>query len=91
MILYESLKPVDGGIALLAVLPRLLNGAVFGFSCLALGYVLNSFFRFLAPAMAMKLGPSLLLPGFLAGATLCLWLIARGVNMDKRNQGAVAR
>ncbi len=59
-------------------------------SVAGLGYVLNSFVRFLAPAVATQLGPSLLLPGFVAETTLCLWLIARGVDLTRWNERAVS-
>jgi hypothetical protein len=159
VILYELLRPVHRGLALLAALLRIANGAIFGltavcqvaalrlleggdtlsafttdqlqqlallamklhgdgyaialvffgFSLLALGYllvrsgyfprllgvltfiaglgyVINSFVRFLAPGLAAQLGPSLLLPGFVAEVSLCLWLIVKGVDLARWNE-----
>jgi len=161
VILYELLRPVHQGLALLAAFLRIVNGAIFGltavcqvaalrllkggdtlsaftadqlrdlallamklhgdgyaialvffgFSLLALGYlllrsgyfprflgvltciaglgyVINSFVRFLAPGLAAQLGPSLLLPGFVAELSLCLWLIVKGVDLAKWNERA---
>jgi hypothetical protein len=159
VILYELLRPVHRGLALLAALLRIANGAIFGLTavcqvaalrllkggdtlsafttdqlqqlallamklhgdgyaialvffglsllalgyllmqsgyfprllgvlaCIAgLGYVINSFVRFLAPGIAAQLGPSLLLPGFVAEVSLCLWLIFKGVDLSIWNE-----
>ena len=49
-------------------------------------YVANSFAWFLAPAVAAKLVPAILLPCLVAEAFLCLWLIMKGVNVPKWNE-----
>lgn len=159
VILYELLRPVHRGLALLAAFLRIANGAIFGLTavcqvaalrlleggdtlgsfttdqlqelallamklhgdgyaialvffgfslvalgyllvrsgyfprwlgvlaCIAgLGYVINSFVRFLAPGIAAQLGPALLLPGFVAEVSLCLWLIVKGVDLAEWNE-----
>ena len=49
----------------------------------ALGYLINSFSVFLAPAFEAKIFLYALLPGGLAEYSLCLWLIVMGVNVPK--------
>lgn len=51
----------------------------------SLGYLVNSFAIFLAPAFATT---ALLLPGGVAELSLCLWLIVMGVNVQKWEQKA---
>lgn len=45
------------------------------------GYEINSFARYVAPPVADALYPWTLLPGFVAELALCLWLLAKGVNL----------
>ena len=49
----------------------------------ALCYVTNSFAWFLAPKFAAMLIPGILVPCFIAEASVCLWLIVKGVNVLK--------
>jgi len=49
-------------------------------------YLVNSFGNFLAPALAGRLFSVLLITG-LAEVVLCLWLLVRGVNVAKWNDG----
>ncbi len=46
-------------------------------------YLANSFALFLAPALADRIFPAMLLPAFVAEASLCLWLLVKGVNVEK--------
>jgi hypothetical protein len=48
-----------------------------------LSYLTNSFALVLAPAFANRLFPAILLPAFLGEASLCLWLLVKGVNVPK--------
>jgi hypothetical protein len=48
-------------------------------------YLINSFALILAPALASKLFPAILLPSFVGEASLCLWLLVKGVNMERWN------
>jgi Domain of unknown function (DUF4386) len=46
-------------------------------------YLTNSFALFLAPAFASRIFPAILLPAFVGEASLCLWLLVKGVNVQK--------
>ncbi len=46
-------------------------------------YLTNSFALLLAPAIADRLFPAILLPAFAGEASLCLWLLVKGVNVEK--------
>ncbi|HEY4590288.1 MAG TPA: DUF4386 domain-containing protein [Thermoanaerobaculia bacterium] len=48
-----------------------------------LSYLTNSFALLLAPALAAKLLPAILLPAFVAETSLCLWLLVKGVNVPR--------
>lgn len=48
-----------------------------------LSYLLNSFALILAPAFADKIFPAILLPPFIGELSLCLWLLIKGVNVEK--------
>jgi hypothetical protein len=48
-----------------------------------LSYVTNSFALVLAPNFANRIYPAVLVPAFVGEASLCLWLIVRGVNVPK--------
>lgn len=52
-------------------------------------YLINSFALILSPALAGKLFPAILLPPFVAELSICLWLIIKGVNVQKWNEKAV--
>jgi hypothetical protein len=49
----------------------------------SLGYLVNSFAVFVAPAFDAKIALFVLLPGALAEYSLCLWMIVMGVNVRK--------
>jgi len=46
-------------------------------------YLTNSFALLLAPALASRLFPAILVPAFVGEASLCLWLLVKGVNVEK--------
>jgi hypothetical protein len=46
-------------------------------------YLVNSFTLILAPAVASRLFPAILLPAFVGEASLCLWLLVKGVNVQR--------
>ncbi len=45
-------------------------------------YLTNSFALFLAPAFADWIFPAILAPAFVGEASLCLWLLVKGVNVE---------
>ncbi|MCU1251715.1 MAG: hypothetical protein JWQ49_4744 [Edaphobacter sp.] len=55
-----------------------------------LSYLTNSFALVLAPAVANRLFPAILLPAFVGEASLCLWLLVKGVNVEKWEEKANA-
>lgn len=46
-------------------------------------YLTNSFALIVAPDFANRIFPAILLPAFVGEASFCLWLIAKGVNVEK--------
>jgi hypothetical protein len=48
-----------------------------------LSYLTNSFAVLLAPAVADRIFPAILLPAFVAEGSLCLWLLVKGVNVGR--------
>ena len=48
-----------------------------------LSYLANSFALILSPSLASRLYPAILLPALVGEASLCLWLLAKGVNVSK--------
>ncbi len=46
-------------------------------------YLIASFARLFAPTLADAIGPAILLPCLIGEASLCLWLLIKGVNMGK--------
>jgi hypothetical protein len=48
-------------------------------------YLVNSTALIINPSLADKLFPAILLPPFIAELSLCLWLIIKGVNVQKWN------
>ncbi len=48
-----------------------------------LSYLTNSFALLLAPALAAKLFPAILLPAFVAETSFCLWLLVKGVDVPR--------
>lgn len=53
-------------------------------------YLVDSFALILAPALANRLFPAILLPPFVGEASLCVWLLVKGVNLEKWRARAVA-
>ena len=51
-----------------------------------LSSLINSFALGLAPAVANRLFPAILVPAFIGEASLCLWLLVKGVNVEKWNR-----
>ncbi len=50
-----------------------------------LSYLANSFALVLAPSFANRIFPAILIPAFVGEASLCLWLLVKGVNVEKWN------
>lgn len=46
-------------------------------------YLINSFALLVAPAFANRIFPAILMPAFIGELSLCLWLIVKGVNVEK--------
>jgi Domain of unknown function (DUF4386) len=53
-------------------------------------YLTNSFALIVAPKFADRIFPGILLPAFVGEASLCLWLIIKGVNAEKWKEKASA-
>src|SRR6266566_2653285 len=53
-------------------------------------YLTNSFALILSPAVANRLFPAILVPAFIGEASLCLWLLVKGVNIEKWGEKASA-
>ena len=53
-------------------------------------YLTNSFALILSPAVANRLFPAILVPAFIGEASLCLWLLVKGVNVEKWRDRACA-
>jgi len=51
-------------------------------------YLLDSFALILAPGFAARIFPAILVPAFVGEASLCVWLILRGVNEAEWNRRA---
>ena len=52
-------------------------------------YLTDSFALIVAPAFANRLFPAILLPAFIGEASLCLWLLFKGVNVQRWKELAV--
>ena len=48
-----------------------------------LSYLTNSFTLLLAPTLASMIVPAILLPALIGEASLCLWLILKGVDIQR--------
>jgi hypothetical protein len=46
-------------------------------------YLTNSFVLILSPAIANRLFPAILVPAFIGEVSLCLWLLVKGVNVER--------
>ena len=53
-------------------------------------YLTNSFALVLSPAIANRLFPAILVPAFIGEASLCLWLLVKGVNVQRWKEQAGA-
>lgn len=53
-------------------------------------YLTDSFALILAPAFAARLFPAILLPAFVGEVSLCLWLLIKGVNVERWKERASA-
>ena len=53
-------------------------------------YLTNSFALILAPAFANRIFPAILVPAFVGEASLCLWLLVKGVNVQRWEEQASA-
>jgi hypothetical protein len=60
-------------------------------SIAGVSYLLNSFALLLAPVFAAALFPFILVPAFIGETALCLWLLIKGVKLDKWQQWAPSR
>ena len=47
------------------------------------GYLTNTLALYLAPNFQARIFPAILVPAFVAEASLCLWLLFKGVNVEK--------
>lgn len=56
-----------------------------------LSYLTNSFALILSPSLADRLFPAILVPAFVGEASLCLWLLVKGVNVTKWKARASAK
>ncbi len=54
-------------------------------------YLTNSFALIVSPSLADRLFPAILLPAFVGEASLCLWLLVKGVNVSKWKARASAK
>ena len=54
-------------------------------------YLTNSFAMILSPSLADQLLPAILVPAFVGEAALCLWLLVKGVNVEKWKAQASAQ
>jgi hypothetical protein len=46
-------------------------------------YLTDSFALILSPAVANRLFPAILVPAFIGETSLCLWLLVKGVNVQR--------
>jgi uncharacterized protein DUF4386 len=53
-------------------------------------YLVNSFSLILSPSFANMLYPYILIPAFIGELSLCLWLLVKGVNVQKWKEKATA-
>jgi hypothetical protein len=54
------------------------------------GYLANGFTLILAPALAGQVFMAIILPVFIGETTLSLWLLVKGVDVDRWRQVAAA-
>jgi len=53
-------------------------------------YLTNSFALIVAPGVASRLSPAILVPAFIGETSLCLWLLVKGVNVQRWKEQAGA-
>jgi Domain of unknown function (DUF4386) len=51
-------------------------------------YLINSFAQLLAPTLAQRMLPAILVPAFIGELSTCVWLIVKGVNVAEWNKRA---
>jgi uncharacterized membrane protein len=51
-----------------------------------LSYLINSFAQILSPAFAAALFPAIVVPAFIGELATCLWLLVKGLNVEKWNE-----
>ncbi len=51
-------------------------------------YLTNSFALILSPTVANRLFPAILVPAFIGEASLCLWLLVKGANVERWEERA---
>jgi len=56
-----------------------------------LSYLTDSFALILAPGFASRIFPAILVPAFVGEASFCLWLLVKGVNVEKWRERAGVR
>jgi len=56
-----------------------------------LAYLTNSFAQILSPPFAAQLFPAILVPAFIGELSTCLWLLVKGVNVQKWNQYSLGK
>jgi hypothetical protein len=61
-------------------LPRVLGILI---QVAGIGYLTNSLALYLAPTFQARIFPAVLIPAFVAEGSLCLWLLLKGVNVEK--------
>src|SRR5438874_11150005 len=54
-------------------------------------YLTNSFALVLSPGVANRLFPAILVPSFIGELSLCLWLVVKGVNVEKWEKASAWR
>ena len=64
-------------------LPRTLGGLI---QVAGVCYLTNSIAQLVAPRIANQIFPAILLPAFIGELSLCLWLLVKGVNIERWRQ-----
>lgn len=88
LLLFGSCFLVHGRLIIKSgFLPRVLGILI---QLAGLCYLTDSFALFLAPSFANRIFPAILFPCFLAEVSLCLWLIVKGVDVQRWKEQARA-
>ena len=86
LIFFGCVCLVDGYLIFRSVyLPRVIGVLM---QIAGLCYLTNSFALILSPSLAHRLFPAILLPAFVGEASLCLWLLVKGVNAPRWKERA---